>query len=656
MSSQAHTDSRASRKGKTLAEQSSKVEYGITVSKDVMVAMRDQVRLATDIYRPADPQGNPATGKFPTIMVRTSYDKNNHVSFIRPVADFFTPRGYVTVLQDLRGRQQSEGRGQYFHTANVNEGRDGYDTIEWIAAQSWSNGRVGMVGSSHGGIVQNSASIEQPPHLSALWVDVAPTSAFTREAREGGAMGLHMFGALFLHAHDAPEIADNPVAKQRIAETLENMREVVWQTPFKPGHTPLTPVKNLEKILFHYYYDGTYNEFWSQECLDHSAQFHRMKDIPAVYSGGWYDPFAEDTSEQFTAMANKNKSPQRLLLGPWNHGGMKGDGTTYSGDVDFGEDVLWGDEVYNRHRLKWFDQWLKDYSTGIDDDAPVSIFVMGGGTGRKTWSGRLNHGGHWRNEQEWPPERTKKTSYYLRAGGSLGSEPGQVEGESASFTHDPAQPVPTIAANVTGFYEWVQPGEGLNMAYVPPRARMRQIVIEGGAHQREAPGIIGARPPYMALSTRPDVLVFHTEPLREDLEITGPVDVFLWISSSATDTDFTAKLIDVYPPNPDYPEGYDLNLADSIIRTRFRNGFEREEMMAPGETYKVKVSLPPISNLFKVGHRLRIDVSSSNFPRFDINPNTGEPLGRHTHTITAHNTVYLDRQRPSQVVLPVIPI
>ena len=184
---------------------------------------------------------------------------------------------------------------------------------------------------------------------------------------------------------------------------------------------------------------------------------------------------------------------------------------------------------------------------------------------------------------------------------------------------------------------------------------MRSIVLDGAAHQQEAPGIVGAEPPYPPLASRGDVLVFQTDPLKEDVEVTGPLAVNLWISSSAVDTDFTAKLIDVYPPGEDYPSGYHMNLVDSIIRTRYRNGWETPEMMTPGEVYPVRIDLPPTSNLFKRGHRIRVDISSSNFPRFDVNPNTGEPVGRHTHSIVARNTVYLDPTRPSHIVLPIIP-
>lgn len=633
---------------------SSEPKYGIVIYKDVMVPMRDGVRLATDVYCPTL-DGAPVPGKCPTILGRTSYDKNSRQMWVEPVAEFFVRRGYVAVIQDLRGRHRSGGTGQYFHTANVNEGRDGYDTVEWIAAQSWSDGRVGTVGSSHGSIVQSVMALYRPPHLTAMWQDVGPTNIYAHEAREGGAMALHMFGALFLHAHDAQEIEGDLVAKQSIAEAMERMRELVFSTPFKPGHTPLAVVPNLEKTLFDYYYRGKYDEFWSQDCCDQERYYNRHADVPSVFSGGWYDPFAAATTNYFAAMSKQNKCPQRLLMGPWNHGGMRAAGASYVGDVDFGPAALWGDRVYNEERLRWFNCWLKGVSNDVEEDPPVRIFVMGGGDGRRTLDGRLNHGGTWRFEYEWPLARTEYIDYYLHAGGLLNPDPPDESGPPVSFLHDPANPVPTIAANVTGFYELVPLGEGMASRYTPPRARMRSIILDGAAHQQEAPGIVGAKPPYLPLAARPDVLVFQTSPLEEDVEVTGPIVAKLWISSSAVDTDFTAKLIDVYPPNEDYPAGYHMNIVDSIIRTRYRGGWEKEELMEPGRVYSVQIVLPPTSNLFQVGHRIRVDISSSNFPRFDINPNTGEPMGRHTYTIVAHNTVYMDGNYPSHIVLPIIP-
>ncbi len=631
--------------------------YGLLIAKDVMIPMCDGVRLAADVYYPAR-DGAPATGRFPTILLRTSYDKAAP-RYISTIAEFFTPRGYVTVQQDLRGRYGSEGRGQYRHTANANEGRDGYDTIEWIAAQPWSNGRIGMVGSSHPGLVQTHAALYRPPHLTAIWPDVAPTNSYAHQVRWGGAMQLHMFGALFIHAQDSQEALADPTVRTAILQAMSRMRELVYVTPFKPGHTPLAAVPSLEAVLFDYYTRGAYDEFWSAECNDFSRFFERHADIPATFSGGWFDPYAIATTNHFAAMARQNRTPQRLIMGPWTHNGMRIDAPTFTAnDVDFGPDAAWGFTRYNPERLRWFDRWLKDAPTAVEDDPPVQIFVMGGGSGRRTIGGRLDHGGRWPAEREWPLARTQYTSYYLHAGGGLDPEPPRADCAPARFSYDPARPVPTIGGPVTGFYEFLAPDGGLDpfwVRYLSPYTLMRSVVPDGPAHQQERPGLIGSCPPYLPLTMRPDVLVFQTRPLAQAVEVTGPIEIKLWVASSALDTDFTAKLIDVYPSSPDYPEGYHMYLADGIIRCHYRDGFEQEQLLTPGQVYPVTITLPPTSNLFQAGHRLRLDISSSNFPRFDLNPNTGEPVGRHTHTLVAHNAVYLDRDRPSYMVLPIIP-
>ena len=626
--------------------------YDIVVDENVMVPMRDGVRLATDIYRPAV-DGQAVPGPLPTILGRTCYDKRWQWLWIEPVARYFAPRGYVVAIQDVRGRRRSEGVGQYFHTANVHEGEDGYDTVEWVAAQPWSNGRVGMTGSSHGGLVQTMASLTRPPHLTAIWVDVSPTNIFAHEAREGGAMSLWMFSALFLHAHDAPEIADDPAARETILDGWRRMRELVQSMPFRPGETPLKAVPNLEKTLFDYYYRGEYDEFWSMEACNQEPHLHRAADIPGVFSGGWYDPFAVAMTGHYAAMAAKNDAPQRLDMGPWNHPGRR-TGHTWAGDVDFGPDAAYGVEGYGAQRLRWFDRWLKDIPNGVDDEPPVRIFVMGGGDGRRNAKGRLNHGGRWRYEREWPLARTEYTKHYLCAGGGLSTESPGADDPPISYTHDPEHPVPTISG--PGGVSELRPfPEGFDPETGDPRDYMRPIFTDGGMHQKEAPGLVGAKPPYPLLADRSDVLVFQTGPIPADVELTGPIEVNLWVSSSAVDTDFTAKLLDVYPPSEDYPDGYHLNLGDSIIRARYRNGFESAEMMEPGVVYRVRVSLQPISNLFKAGHRIRLDIASSNFPRFDVNPNTGEPTGKHTRTAKALNSVYLDRDHPSHAALPALP-
>jgi putative CocE/NonD family hydrolase len=620
--------------------------YRLVIAKDVMLPMRDGVRLAADVYRPAEDGEAVQEHKFPTILARTSYDKSAQ-RYVDSIPNFFTPRGYVVVLQDLRGRYRSEGSGEYFHTANPREGIDGFDTVEWIAAQPWSNGKVGMVGSSHVAMVQTAAALYRPPHLTAIWPDVGPINIYAHMSREGGAMALHMFGALFLHAQDSQEAQRDPAVKQTIVEAMEHMRELVFTTPFKPGQTPLHVVPTLEKTLFDYYYRGTYDEFWAQDCNDFSAHFARHADIPGTYSGGWFDPFAIATTSYFAAMAQKNTSPQRLLMGPWTHMGARNT-LAWANGVDFGPDSVWGTEKFNPDQERWFDRWLKDVDNGVEDEPPVRIFVMGGGDGRKNAEGRLNHGGRWRAEQEWPLERARATPYYLQAGGGLSAQAPPADNASATFEFEPDHPVPTLGGTVTGFFE-MAPIPHLDpywLKYMPPWVRMRSIVPDGPMDQRELPQIVGARPPYPRLADRPDVLVFETAPLDSDVEVTGPMTVNLWISSTAPDTDFTAKLIDVYPSTDDYPDGFALNLGDSIIRVRYRNGWDHEVPMQPGEVYHVQIQLPPTSNLFVRGHRIRLDISSSNFPRFDVNPNTGEPVGRHTHSVVARNRCSSTRPGP----------
>jgi putative CocE/NonD family hydrolase len=628
--------------------------HGINLAKRLMVPMRDGTRLATDLYRPAR-DGEPLPGPFPTILCRTPYDRTDRR--YTEIADYFTPHGYVTVLQDLRGRYDSEGTGQYYHVCNERDGTDGYDTTEWVAAQRWSNGRVGTVGSSFAGLVQTRAALERPPRLTAIWPDVCPTNSYHHQAREGGAMALHMFWALFMHAQDAQEIRDDPAAQQIVWEGLRDIRRLLGEMPFRPGRTPLAVVPNLEKVLFDYYYRGRYDEFWRQEYNDFEQYFGRHADVPGTFTGGWFDPFAVAMTGHFAAMVRQNRTPQRLIIGPWTHVAMRGD-STWVGDVDFGPESVWGVRRYFDEQHRWFDRWLRDVPNGVDREPAVRLFVMGGGSGRRTPQGKLDHGGRWRAEQEWPPARTRATPFYLHGDGTLRPEPPGPDGRPRHFTYDPEHPVPTIGGSLCGIME-LPPDEGdldpMWRRFLSPVTRLRHVVPIGPAHQKEDARLFGARPPYPLLADRPDVLVFQTPPLTAPVEVTGPVVVRLWVSSTAVDTDFTAKLVDVYSPNADYPEGYHMNLVDSVLRTRYRNGWEQEELMVPGTVYSVEIRLQPTSNLFAAGHRIRVDVSSSNFPRLDVNPNTGEPVGRHTHTVTAVNTVYLDRDRPSQVVLPIIP-
>ena len=414
----------------------------------------------------------------------------------------------------------------------------------------------------------------------------------------------------------------------------------------------------LEETLIDYYTRGAYDDYWSRIEHDYTNYWQQHADIPGTFSTGWYDPFPAADSEYFAAMAAKNDAPQRLVIGPWSHVGMRGD-STFCHEVDFGPASVWGVQRYFEEQLAFFSRWLPDDATGQPEgEAPIRIFVMGGGSGRMTAEGKLDHGGRWREEWEWPPARRVETPYYLQSDGALSLAAPPPDAEPRRFTFDPAHPVPTIGGLYCSVGELPAEGAGMEQAwarFLSPVLRLRDLLTPGPADQKESPAFFGSEEPYPRLSRRPDVLVFQTEPLEEPVEVTGPMTVHLWVSSSALDTDFTAKLVDVHPANEDYPEGYDMLLNDSVIRCRFREGFDREVLLEPGVPVPVTITLPPTSNLFDVGHRIRVDVSSSNWPRLDVNPNTGEPVGRHTHQVVAEQTVYCDAERPSHIVLPVIP-
>ena len=332
---------------------------------------------------------------------------------------------------------------------------------------------------------------------------------------------------------------------------------------------------------------------------------------------------------------------------------MRGD-VTYCHEVDFGLQSVWGVQRYFEEQFDFFNRWLPDDAPGQPSgEAPVRIFVMGGGSGRKTAGGKLDHGGRWREEREWPLARAVVTPFYLGSDGALSTEAPAAGAPPRTFTFDPSHPVPTLGGLYCSIGELPADGPGMEPAWarlLNPVLRLRDLLTPGPVDQKESLAFYGSEPPYRRLAERPDVLVFQTDPLTEPIEVTGPMTVHLWISSSALDTDFTAKVVDVHPANEDYPEGFDMLLNDSIIRTRYRDGFDHEVMMEPGTPYRVEMVLPPTSNLFDVGHRIRVDISSSNWPRLDVNPNTGEPIGRHTHQVVAEQAVH-----GGTVTLPVIP-
>ena len=486
-------------------------EYGIVLAKDVMVTMRDGIRLATDVYRPAR-DGELVEGRFPTILLRTPYDKTDRR--YAEIADFFTPRGYAVVLQDMRDRYRSEGSGDYYHVVTPHTGEDGYDTVEWVASQPWSNGRVGTVGSSYAAITQVRAALERPPHLTAIWPDVVPTNSFHNQSREGGAMQQHMFWALFIHAQDAQDIADDPAKQAEVWNDLRDLRQLFRAgPPWERGSTSLRHVPPLEETLIDYSTRGAYDAYWQRVENDFTRHWDEHADVPGTYSTGWYDPFPAADSEYFAAMAAQNTTPQRLVIGPWSHVGMRGD-ATFCHDVDFGPESVWGVQRYFEEQLAFFSRWLPDEATGQPDgEAPVRIFVMGGGTGRRTAEGKLDHGGRWREEREWPLTRAVQTQFYLGSDGSLSTEAPSVAAEPRRFTFDPEHPVPTIGGLYCSIGELPADGAGMEQAwarFLNPVLRLRDLLTPGPADQKETPAFFGSEEPYPRLSERRDVLVFQT--------------------------------------------------------------------------------------------------------------------------------------------------
>ena len=594
--------------------------HDVTSERNVPVQLTDGVRLAADIYLP---QGIP--GPWPAILERTPYDKLRTDLVLS--AKYFAGHGYAVVLQDVRGRYASEGEWYPFG----NEAPDGMETLAWVRAQRWCDGRVATMGLSYSSCTQTSLAAMNPPGLAAQFVSQGFHNYHTASMRQGGALEMRFFLYAFKMATTSREAIADPVKRATLEEAWAHVRDWLGQGPPKEGLTPLRHVPSYERWLLDIIQHGDYDAYWrSRPAYTIEDLYEQHADVPIYLCGSWYDSYARSTVTNYVELSRRKRSPVRLIMGPWIHGGANLD-LSYAGDADFGPDAPLG---YNVLRLRWFDAVLKGTRNGLLEKPPVAIFVMGGGSGRKTVeSRRLDVGGRWRFEHEWPLRRATPTAFYLLSGGGLVARKPPAGAAPSRYVFDPADPVPTIGGNISVGYE-IMPG--------------------GGFDQRGGPHVYGSRDT-LPLSARRDVLVFSTPVLEHDMEVTGSVIVKLWAASSAPDTDFTAKLIDVYPPNGDYPDGYELNIGDSIIRARYRDSREEPALMEPGTAYEFTITLYPTAVVFQRGHRVRLHISSSNFPRFDVNPNTGGPLGLEQISQAAVQTVFHDADRPSHVVLPVIP-
>jgi uncharacterized protein len=526
----------------------------------VPVAMRDGVRLSANVFLPSE------NARVPAILVRTPYGKGLDIT---PHYQAFVERGYAVVVQDVRGRYESEGA----FLPLTQEPMDGDDTLNWIARQPWSDGKIGMMGGSYAGIVQWKAALRNNPHLKAIFPVVSGYDDYRdRYYSTGGALKLG----------------------NRLGWMSENMRAPGYHPDFAKFVLHL-PVRSADVIALGWT-SPMYREVMAHPAFDSfwrgistREQINKIS-IPVFSIGGWYDNFVQSDLEAYSAL-RKRSGLSRIVVGPWAHNMS----SPFEG-VDFGPE---SPVAVRGLQLEWFDQWLMGKDSKLLSKPPVKIFVMGANK--------------WRDERAWPPEEARPVMWYLEGAGALTDKPAR-KPAADQYVFDPYDPVPTRGGAVCcnpKIFPW---------------------------------GPLDQRP----VEQRKDVLVYSSKPLKHNVEVIGPVQAILYVATSARDTDFTAKLVDVFP------DGYARNLTDGILRLRYRNSLEKPELAKPGEIYRVTVDAGVTSNVFLKGHRIRLEISSSNFPRFDRNPNTGGVVADAIKLNKASQTVYHSREHPSCMVLMVV--
>jgi putative CocE/NonD family hydrolase len=541
--------------------------------KNAMIPMRDGTRLAANIYKPNN------EGAFPVILKRTPYGKPGEQW---GEAKRYIAAGFAMVIQDCRGRGDSEGDWDPFRF----DPDDGFDTQEWVSAQSWCNGKIGTSGGSYVGWTQWASVTKGSPYLKTMVPVVPFGNVFDELAYDGGAYQL----ALFMGWGAA--VGGVAMGPEDLGKAYEFLPLRKFGDQFNPK------VTYLNDWVHHHQYD----DYWKRRGMRY--EFSKVK-VPVLNIGGWYDIFSKTTIDLVDQVraSSEDKLARRnqfVVMGPWAHG----PGGRKTGQLDFGESARFD---LGQLQMKWFQFWLQDKETGVEDWPSYYLFVMG-----------LNQ---WRAENEWPLKRTQWTSFYLHSDGEAGTvnsdgllntEMPRIE-SSDVYTYHGDNPVPTTGGN------------NLVGAPIGP---MDQTEVE----------------------KRPDVLTYTTAPLEAPIEVTGPVKMTLFAASSARDTDFTAKLVDVHP------DGKAYNLCDGIVRARFRDGMDQAKFIEPGSIVEYELDLWVTSNVFLEGHRIRLEVSSSNFPRYDRNPNSGLPFGTDVELLPAHQTIYHDADHPSHLTLPVIPL
>lgn len=576
----------------------------LIVEKNVMVPMRDGIKLATDVYRPD------VSEAVPTLVQRVPYNKE--LPLIQGyIVDLLraAQAGYAVVVQDTRGCYASEGEYQPF----FQEGADGADTIAWAASQSWSDGKIGTIGLSYYGVTQWQAALQSPKALLAMAPGVTTADYYESWTYQGGAfqLGFVLNWALsFGFGEQMRRLAKGQITPQDMGGVLQSMGTM--STTY--AHLPLTDMPILKEIA-PYYFDwlthSSYDDYW--RAVAPQEGYERVT-TPAFNIGGWFDLFLRGTLTNYQGMKQRGGSEaarqhQRLLIGPWTHGYW---GAIYAGQ-DYGLFASLDGADGTGQQLRWFDHWLKGADNGVASEKPVRLFVMGANT--------------WRDEDDWPLPDTQYRPYYLQSSGNanttagsgtLSSETPAADEREDVYLYNPHHPVPTTGG----------------ATLLPDLLVARNA---GPLDQRQ-------------VEAREDVLVYSSPVLEKEVEVTGPIALVLYVSSSAKDTDFTGTLVDVYP------DGRAFLLTDGILRARFRESLSRPVLLEPGQVYELRLDLGATSNVFQVGHRIRVDISSSNFPRYDRNTNTGGTIASEAEKdfVQAVNRVYHDASHPSHLILPII--
>ena len=568
----------------------------VLFERNVPMKTRDGVTLHADVYRPA------GEGTFPVLLQRTPYNKDNAADFGRKAV----ARGFMVVVQDVRGRYTSEGDWYTFK----HEMEDGYDTVEWAAALPHANGKVGMFGGSYVGATQMLAAIGHPPHLAGICPVVTASNYHENWTYQGGALE-QWFDESWTSGL-AQDTLDRAIRKDSNAVVGDRVLPLTQFPVF--NLQPIASGAQLTRELAPYFLDWlahpTYDGYWKQWSIEEN--YDKIQ-VPALTIAAWYDIFQGGSLKNYLGLrdhagSETARSTQRLLVIIGGHSGFG----RKIGDVDFGDDAAFDE---NAATLDWYDYlFLGKQNQFADATKPVRIFVMGQN--------------EWRNEAAWPLERATATSYYLGSSGKANSAAGDgalvtakpaqtkpTENKADTFVYDPANPVPTVGGPLC-----------CDPMHLGPGPRDQKDV-----------------------EARPDVLVYSTPPLDADLEVTGPVTLDLFAKSSAVDTDFTAKLVDVWP------NGFAQNLTEGILRASFREStYGEPKPINPGQIYEYKIDVWSTSNVFLKGHRIRLEVSSSNFPRFDRNLNNGKRAADSSDFVKATNTVLHDAEHPSALVLPVV--